>query len=182
MSVFLDSACAIARRICRDAIWADDSCNWIGPFMDSFNVWDVRQKSFGPDLYSGTSGVALFLASVEQIAHERLLRKTAEGAALHAYNHAGDFFPAQRIGVYSGTIGIAWSLVKIGELLSDVAWEDRGLSLLDHIDAAVADAGLDVMGGYAGAIPVLLELSRQYARPEWAELATLWGDRLDAPL
>jgi lantibiotic biosynthesis protein len=178
VSDFLEPARAIARRICRDAIWADGSCNWIGPVMDSVNVWDVRYKSFGPDLYSGTSGVALFLASVEHVGHERLIQKTAEGAARHAYNHANDVPPVLCVGMYSGTIGIAWSLVRAGELLGDATWQERGIELLDHVDTDPADAGLDVMSGYAGAIPVLLEMSRRYVRPAWTEMALRWGDRL----
>lgn len=46
------------------------------------------------------------------------------------------------------------------------------------MDADCVDTDLDVMSGYPGAIPVLLELSQQYARPEWADLASRWGDRL----
>lgn len=178
MSAFLDQASAIARRICRDAIWFDGSCNWIGPFSDSFNVWNVRQRSFGPDLYSGTSGVALFLASVAQMEDERLIRKTAEGAARHAYKHADDFPPPLRIGVYSGRMGIAWALIRVGELLDDPVWQEHGIALLDDIDSEITGAGLDVMSGYAGAIPVLIELSRRYARPAWIELASRWGEQL----
>jgi lantibiotic modifying enzyme len=179
MSVFFDQASAIACRICRDAIWYDGCCNWMGPTIDSFNVWDVRQKSFGPDLYSGTSGVALFLASVAHLQPERLARKTAEGAARHAFRHADDFPPALRIGVYSGRIGIAWALIQVGDLLGDSAWQERGIGLLDDLDSDVPDAGLDLMSGYAGSIPVLIELSRRYARPAWLELASCWGDRLE---
>ena len=179
MSAFLEHASAIARRICRDAIWSDGSCNWIGPSMDSWNMWDVRQKSFGPDLYSGTSGVALFLASVAQLRDEPLIRKTAEGAARYGCNHGDDLPPALGIAVYSGRLGIAWALIRVGELLENSAWQEHGIALLDRIDAEITDAGLDVMSGYAGAIPVLLELSRRYARPAWVELAFRWGDQLE---
>jgi lantibiotic modifying enzyme len=147
--------------------------------MESWNMWDVRQKSLGPDLYSGTSGVALFLASVAQLGDEPLIRKTAEGAARHACNHADDLPPALRIAVYSGRLGIAWALIRVGELLENSAWQEHGIALLDRIDAEITDAGLDVMSGYAGAIPVLLELSRRYARPAWVELALRWGDQLE---
>ena len=175
----------MARRICRDAIWADGSCNWMGPFVDSWNMWDIRQRSFGPDLYSGTSGVALFLATVAQMENDRLIRKTAEGAARHAHQHASDFPPALRIGVYSGTMGIGWVLVRVGELLGAPEWQERGLAMLDDLGPETPDAsadphpGLDVMAGYAGAIPVLLEFSRRFSRPAWVELASTWGDRLE---
>jgi lantibiotic modifying enzyme len=176
--MFLEQASAIARRICRDAIWSEGSCNWMGPSVGSSNSWDVRHSSFGPDLYSGTSGVALFLAAIAQTLNEPLITETAAGAARHAQRHAENFPPPLRVGVYSGTIGIAWALIRIGELLAAPAWQEQGIVLLDQIDAEVTDAGMDVMSGYAGAIPVLLELSRRYARPAWVELAARWADRL----
>jgi lantibiotic biosynthesis protein len=179
LSEFADIASAIARRICRDAIWAGDACNWIGPFAESWNTWEILQRSFGPDLYSGTSGIALFLASVAQIDSERLIRKTALGAATHSFKHALDFPRAAQIGVYSGTLGIAWSLLRIGEALGASEWHDRGMELLAKIDLEADGAALDVMSGYAGAIPLLLELSRQFERPAWAEMASRWGDRLE---
>jgi lantibiotic modifying enzyme len=179
VSTFFETAAAIARRICRDAIWADGSCNWIGPFVDSWNVWDIRQRSFGPDLYSGTSGVALFLASVAGMENDRLIRKTAQGAARHAYQHAGEFPPTLRAGVYSGTIGVAWALIRTGDLLDAPDWKERGFALLDDLGPQTTGDGLDVMAGYAGAIPVLLEISRRFARPAWVELASSWGDRLE---
>jgi len=179
VSVFLDQASAMARRICRDAIWSGGCCNWIGPFIESFNMWDVRQKSFGPDLYSGTGGVALFLAAAAKLEPERIVRKTAEGAARHAHQHVDDFPPPLRIGVYSGTIGVAWALIRVGELLGDSVWQDRGIALLDGLGPDPTDAGLDIMSGYAGAIPVLIQLARRYGRPAWIELASHWGDQLE---
>jgi lantibiotic biosynthesis protein len=151
--------------------------------MDGANAWEIRQRSFGGDLYSGTSGVALFLASAAEVDDERLIRKTAEGAARHAYNHALDFPPAFRIGVYSGTVGIAWSLIRVGEALGASEWQERGLSLLDSLvnglDVEAEGSGLDVISGYAGAIPALLDLSRRFARPAWAEAALRWGYELE---
>jgi lantibiotic modifying enzyme len=176
---FADVASAIARRICRDAIWAGDVCNWIGPSAESWNTWEVRHRSFGPELYSGTSGIALFLASAGQINSEALIRKTALGAARHAFRHAFEFPHAMQVGVYSGTLGIAWSLIQIGAALGVQECQDRGMELLNRIDVEADDAGLDVMSGYAGAIPVFLELSRRFERPAWADAALRWGDRLE---
>jgi len=176
---FLEQALGIARRVSRDAIWCNGSCNWIGPSIESFDMTDIRHRSFGPDLYSGTSGVALFLASASEVSGERLVRKTAGGAARHAHMHAQDLAPALRIGMYSGNLGIAWALTRVGELLGEAAWVERGLALLDDIDEEVTAGAVDVMSGYAGAIPVLLDLSRRYLRPAWLELAVRWGDELE---
>ncbi|HEX3581828.1 MAG TPA: hypothetical protein VH087_08695, partial [Thermoanaerobaculia bacterium] len=60
---FLDIAWSIGMRLCRDAIWDGDRCNWLGDSMEAHaGEWKVAHKSFGADLYSGTSGIALFLA------------------------------------------------------------------------------------------------------------------------
>jgi lantibiotic modifying enzyme len=180
VNAFFEQASVIARRICRDAIWSSDRCNWMGPFIDSFDMSDIRQKSFGPDLYAGTSGIALFLAAITGIENEPIVRKTAQGAARHAHGHADDLAPAQRIGLYSGRMGIAWALTRIGELLGDAEWQERGSALLDGIegDGEVAN-GIDVMSGYAGAIPTLLALSRRYGRRAWVEVAASWGEELE---
>jgi len=52
------------------------------------------------------------------------------------------------------------------------------MALLDELDPDLAEAGPDIMSGYAGAIPVLLQLSRRYQRSAWIELASRWGDRI----
>ncbi|HEX3683458.1 MAG TPA: lanthionine synthetase LanC family protein [Bryobacteraceae bacterium] len=179
MKPFLAQAFAIARRVSRDAIWCNGSCNWIGPSIESTDVTDVRHRSFGPDLYAGTSGVALFLASAAEASGERIVRKTAEGAARHAQSHAQDLPPAVRIGMYSGNVGITWALTRVGELLGDGTWVEQGLALLDDIDGQVSAGAIDVMSGYAGAIPVLLDLSRRYGRPAWLERAARWGGELE---
>jgi lantibiotic modifying enzyme len=179
MNDFREQASSIARRICRDAIWSDGSCNWIGPSMDSWNMWDVRQKSFGPDLYSGTSGVALFLGAVAQTDDELLIRKTSLGAAHHAWKHAANLGSVLHAAVYSGTLGIAWALIQVGELLHEPTWQDRALVLLDCLHTDVEYPGTDVMSGYAGAIPLLLKLAHRYDRLAWVELAVRWGDQLE---
>lgn len=179
MSAFLETAGAIARRISRDAIWADGCCNWIGPSMETFQVWDVRQKSFGPDLYSGTSGVALFLALAAEATDDRVIRKTAEGAARHAVSHAKEVPPQQRIGVYSGTLGIAWSLLEVDRILGDGDWTKRAVGLLAGIEGDIPGSGLDVMSGYAGAIPAFLALARRCARPDWLGLSLRCGEELE---
>jgi lantibiotic modifying enzyme len=179
VSLFLETAGALARRISRDAIWWNGCCNWIGPFTDGFQVWDVRQKSFGPDLYCGTAGVSLFLALAAEALDDRLIRKTAEGAARHAAAHALEFPSPQRIGLYTGTLGVAWSLCEVAKALGDESWTERAAALLDGMDDHIPGAGLDVMSGYAGAIPALLALASRCSRSEWAGLALRCGEQLE---
>src|SRR5260370_5545505 len=149
--------------------------------MDSFRGWCVRQKSFGPELYCGTAGVALFLALAAEAADDRLIRKTAEGAARHAASHAKEFPPQQRIAVYSGTLGVAWGLLEVGRVLGNGDWTERAVGLLDGVEDGIPGAGLDVMSGYAGAIPALLALAKRSARRDWLELSLRCGGELERP-
>ena len=55
---FLDAATAIGVGLARDAIWDGDRCNWLGDVMELvLGSWQVVHRSFGTDLYGGTSGV-----------------------------------------------------------------------------------------------------------------------------
>jgi type 2 lantibiotic biosynthesis protein LanM len=178
MSAFLDTAVSIALRLCRDAIWAGDRCNWVGPAMEG-SGWTIVHKSLGPDLYSGASGIALFLAEIATRTGERLVRKTARGAAAQASSRAEDIPPSLRIGFYSGLTGIAWALERSGALIGEQALRDRGSSLMEQLRSVDIDQQpLDVLSGCAGAIPVLLSLARWQRRPEFTDLAVRCGERL----
>src|SRR5208283_3062683 len=71
-SVFLETAISIGARLCRDAIWDGRRCNWLGDSMEfESNSWTVVHRAFGPELYNGTSGVALFLAQLYSLTGEK---------------------------------------------------------------------------------------------------------------
>lgn len=176
MSAFLETAVSIALRLCRDAIWAGDRCNWVGPAMEG-SGWTIVHKSLGPDLYSGTSGIALFLAEIATRTDERLVRKTARGAAAHASSRVEDIPPSLRIGFYSGLTGIAWALERSGALIGEQALCERSSALMEQLRAVdIHQQPLDVLSGCAGAIPVLLSLAR--FRSEFTDLALRCGERL----
>src|SRR6266571_3023051 len=102
-TIFLKAAESIGVRLCRDAIWDGLRCNWLGDSMEfTSQAWTVVHRSFGPDLYSGTSGIALFLARLHQATTEPIFRITAEGAIRQALSRLGQVSPAARIGFYSG--------------------------------------------------------------------------------
>ena len=81
--------------------------------------------------------------------------------------------------MYSGTLGIAWSLLEVGRVLGDGTWTERAIGLLDGVEDGIPGAGLDIMSGYAGAIPALLALARRCGRPEWLGLSLRCGEELE---
>src|SRR5689334_10255016 len=106
-TTFLEAADSIAARPCRNALWYCARCNWLGDSMEFVGgQWAVAHRAFGPELYAGTSGVALFLDELFRLAGERLFRLTAEGGARCALSRLEDIPEGARVGFYSGHAGI----------------------------------------------------------------------------
>lgn len=178
---FLETAVSLGAKVCRDALWADGRCNWLGNAMEPLaSGWKQVYRAFGPDLYSGTSGIALYLARLYSASEERLFRKTSLGAVRHALKQAGDIEPEARIGFYSGWVGIAYAALEISDILGEEALRRPALKLLGELGPSVLETQhLDVLAGCAGAIPPLLRIQREQGGPRsLTRLATDLGDRL----
>ena len=74
--------------------------------------------ALGPDLYGGTSGVALFLAEAGARLDDDRLRATALGAIRLALDHAGRIDPELRTACTAGPIGIAYAAARVAGLLA----------------------------------------------------------------
>jgi lantibiotic biosynthesis protein len=169
---FLDTAAFLGRKLCRDALWAGERCNWLGDSMEFVDGnWGVVHRALGPDLYGGTSGIALFLGSLHRLTGERLFRVTAEGAMAHALARAEDVPPESRLAFYAGWTGIAYVASEMGL--------DHALDLIAGAKRdAAGNPGLDVIGGSAGAIPLLLLLQRRYRDQSLKTFAVTLGEHL----
>ncbi|HEY0370997.1 MAG TPA: lanthionine synthetase LanC family protein [Thermoanaerobaculia bacterium] len=151
---FLDAAWSIGTRLCRDAIWDGDRCNWLGDSMESHaGEWKVAHRSFGPDLYSGTPGIALFLARLHMLRPDPLVAQTARGAIRQAISRA-DVIPAQyRHALYSGWVGIAYVLRELARIFDDRTYEREAHRIVDaQLGHELEPMSLDVIGGAAGGI------------------------------
>lgn len=183
-SAFLEAAFGIGAQLCRDALWAgkqgDERCNWLGSSMEpSGGQWRVVERTFGPDLYAGTGGIALFLAHLHRLTGEARFKRTAQAALRGGLARAGDIPEGGRAGFYTGAVGLAWLCDELAAPLDDETLPAQGAALLAGFDKLdPAGQGLDVLAGLAGAIPPLLLLARRWERPDLAALAERWGDHL----
>jgi len=177
---FLEAANAIGADLCRDAIWEGKRCNWLGDSMEFvLGSWQVVHRSFGPDLYGGTSGVGLFLARLYQATGTDIFRATALGAVEHTLSLWESQPEATRLAYYAGSVGIADALIEIGEALDRPELVKRALSTLAaHLATEPGPYMMDVIGGIAGAIPALLKLNARYSQPHLLDRAIALGDRL----
>jgi lantibiotic modifying enzyme len=180
-AAFIETAASLGAKVCRDALWAYDRCNWIGPVMEPLGGrWKQVHKISAPEFYGGTSGIALSLATLHQATGERVFRRTALGAIRQALARAEDIEPFARLGLYSGWFGIALAALNVANLLDDESLRAPALKLVSSLTEGEVDlTNEDVLAGCAGAIVALLLLRDQFiADDTLVEFATRLGDHL----
>jgi len=177
---FLDVAWSIGTLLCRDAIWDGDRCNWLGDSMEAHaGEWKVAHKSFGPDLYSGTSGIAFFLAQLQRFRPDRVIAQTARGALRQALSRAGEIPAEMRHALYSGWIGIALVLLDAARWLDDPSLQWEALRLVDaQLGHEIDPMSLDVIGGAAGTVLGLSAIDHRLGSDRHIEEARRLGDHL----
>jgi lantibiotic biosynthesis protein len=177
---FLEVAATLGHRIADAAIWFEGRCNWIGAVpRESRSSPSV--EALGPDLYGGTSGVALFLAEAAAKLDDDRLRATALGAIRHALEHAGEIDHRARDGLYAGLLGIAYSATRVAAVLDaeEEVSDARGLMNAWRRERTRVPAS-DVTSGCAGAIVGLAVLCDLIDEPWLADSAAKLGEELTA--
>jgi lantibiotic biosynthesis protein len=177
---YLETADSIGARLCRDAIWSGGRCNWLGDAMEyAESRWQVVHRSFGSDLYGGTSGIALFLARLYSLTQEKMFKKTAEGAIRCALSQMHEMDPAVSFGFYSGLTGIAYALAEVSPILNSDDLTEKSVQILQALPRQnVANQSWDIVSGSAGIIPVLLKLHALFPQDFLLDLALQHGEML----
>jgi len=162
----LRTADEIGHHLSQEAVWHEDRCNWLGaePVEQSRMSGQpgMTYKALSPELYSGTSGVALFLAELYAATEDLEVRRTALGAIRQALTHAGNIPPPTRLGLYGGWSGIAFAAARVGTLLNEEELLEHATQLLqrsaDEYHEHPTDYEFDLISGHAGAIAALVVL------------------------
>jgi lantibiotic biosynthesis protein len=179
---FLELAGRLGHEVAGSAIWFEGRCNWVGALpRDEYRMYGRAElaAALGPDLYGGTSGVALFLAEAGARLDDDCLRETALGAIRLALEHADRIDPHVRDGLYGGRIGIVYAAARVAGLLGaeDVHARAREVLLAWRRDGT-RSGWSDLMSGCSGAVVGLLALSRLIAEPWLIDTAARLGDEL----
>jgi lantibiotic modifying enzyme len=181
---FLEVASALAGQIARSAIWSNGRCNWVGALAIERRPRTTGHPvaaALGPDLYEGTSGVALFLAEVAARLDDGDIRATALAAVRLALDNADRLAPGVRDGLYAGPIGIAYAAARIAGLLgAEDALARARVLLTAWRDEPTRSPSSDVMTGCAGAVAGLAALPGWVDEPWLVDAAVQIGDELIA--
>jgi type 2 lantibiotic biosynthesis protein LanM len=177
---FLDAAARIGRRLCRDAVWADGRCNWLGWTVEARSgQWVTAYRAMGSSVYDGTSGIGLFLAQLAPLTGDPIIRATSEAALAQALTVIDTLSSAGEYGFYSGLSGIAWCCTESGMLLGQDALVARGRKAMLRAASIAPNAHrLDIINGSAGLIPALLDSAEREQSEELLHAAILHGEHL----
>lgn len=156
-------ALAIAKRIAASAV------RWRGSELHVGLVHDdqsgVSQAALlGPDLYTGSSGIALFLGAAAHVARDESLRRAALGALAStrdAVRHDPRLAIAS-LGGFDGVGGIVYAWARLAALLDEPSLVDDARAIANAItprDLAESPTS-DVFSGTAGLLLALLALDR----------------------
>lgn len=181
---FIAAAERIGCQICRDAIWLDARCNWLGWSMEfrgrqTGGQWAPTYRALGSQLYDGVSGIGLFLARLSHLTGDAIIRATARGALTQAVAATDMIAALGEFGYYSGLAGIARTCMDAAPLLEDETLAVRGLAtLLCAARIAPHPHRIDVINGSAGLIPVLVAAAVGSHRDELLTAAVAHADQL----
>lgn len=174
---FLETAYTISQRLCQEAIWYQKRCNWIGTVATDLD--GLTYSSLGSDLYSGTSGVGLFLAEIYGATGDPIAKKTALGAIRQALSKVDTVVSSSRLGLFSGWLGIAFATVRVGILLEEKTLLEQSAQFLQRIQHEYqAKQELDLISGNAGAIAALFLLSKILDDSSLLDFAVQLGEEL----
>ena len=170
---------SIGNCICRDAIRYNGQCNWLGTENEIIgNHPRPYYAALKGTWYSGTSGIAWFLAHLHSVTGDKCHRTTALGAIAQALQTT-DKVQRGKLGFHSGLIGIAFSAIEVGRKLHKDNLVEQGFRLLHQLyELPETEYTLDVIDGCAGAIPAIIRLDGKNKDSILNELLRKMGDYL----
>ena len=182
--IFVSEADRIAAELAEVAIRRDGSAAWIG--LDWLGDAEVFQLvCVGPDLYSGVSGIAVFLAAHAAVTGQSASAELALAAMAHVRKklkdpNAARFARSLGTGGATGLGSLIYALTVMSKSLQDEALlaDAHAASDLMTNDLIAADKWLDVMSGSSGAILCLLRLYRDTQADDVLARAVRCGEHL----
>lgn len=178
-------AAGIGERIVATSLWDRGRCTWMGatrPPSSPASLTPPVTRPLGPDLYEGSSGIALFLAYLYAATRDPAVRRAADGAIAHALSQAPAIPASRACSLYTGALGVAVVMAKAAALLErdDLRTQAAGLGAVAS-GAVASVAGADLIAGRAGAIAGFLDLWRALGADSHLMSAVVAAGSIPAP-
>ena len=160
---YLEIVEKLADKLCQEAIWYANQCNWTGIFHHT-QIGNAKTvlRALPTNFYNGSAGVGFFLAAAFHQFQKPIYKQTAIGAFEKTYGQIHKI-RNERIGFYEGQTGIAFSMIQAGEWLSENDLIEKGKKIIEDIIKNDNLAwSLDMQEGCTGALPILIMLHKKY--------------------
>ena len=178
----VETALGIGSAIVGAAHWHEDRCNWTA--IDSYEGPSLQGRdsafqALGPNLYSGTGGIGIFLADLYAASGDNDMRRAASGAIRHAVSVSTGLLDRAPRGLYTGALGVALSAAYVGLRLREPELQVAAAELAGRVaNRHVNDQEPDLTSGAAGAIAGLICLAYLLGDDACLAAAVMDGDRL----
>ncbi|MGL5792853.1 MAG: type 2 lanthipeptide synthetase LanM family protein, partial [Waterburya sp.] len=179
----IQEAIKIGDSLVNSVIRHGDGCNWLSlEYLFKANRYQLQLLD--DSLFTGRSGVCLFLAALAKVTSESKY-KDVTLAALSSLQHSLKTVEAEKrliqpgLGII-GIGGIVYSLVKISHFLEEpkLLTNAQELAKLMTPEIIAGDKKLDIIFGVAGAISGLLSLYQKTEDRSVLDTAILCGNHL----
>ncbi len=158
----------------------DDTATWLTIDVHE-EMRAFRLRPMGPAMYTGTTGVGLFLSAAAAVLDDDRARRLAFASVRAVRRAIADGVrPNLAIGGVMGATSVAYALAWMGRLLHDEGMLTDATTALLRVDEDEIrrDAHFDLAAGSAGAILVMLAVHSMKPDDELVERATRCGEHL----
>jgi len=157
-----------AMQLCRTTVPLGQGCTWQSALEGS------NESGYLSNLYSGTAGIALFLAQIGKISQIGVFTDTAEKAACWLGNEEWAY-GSTVIGLYSGEAGIGYFYIKLAEFTNNSSYVNMAIMRANRMKG-LRPSSLDLVDGIAGLILFLLKLFQTTKETRFRDWAVEFGD------
>ncbi|MBV6695777.1 type 2 lantipeptide synthetase LanM family protein [Kitasatospora aureofaciens] len=150
----LAKAVEAGEQLVREAYRGSADLAWVGPNWAPPGRWAPAE--LGPDLYSGTAGITLFLHQLATVTGDRSHRSAAQAAEVTLRQQIRR--RTDRLGGgLAGTGGVLYALAHLASHHPDAELDALAAQVIDRVAATAAEDTLhDLLAGNAGTIGGLL--------------------------
>jgi hypothetical protein len=176
----LAAAIRIGERISSRAIWSGDSCSWPSASVggEQLRRADPTTHLMAPSVYSGTAGVAIFLAELFALTRDDRFRVCCRGALVNAIQNIEQCPFDSDVSFYTGHLGIVYAISRYSLHTESSEFESTARALFDSMQESKKLGNGDIIGGASGGILALLGLLPHTSFPYSTQYAAFLGRHL----
>lgn len=157
-------ACDIGEQLCEAAIFDESGrlANWLGRrdiVDDALTArYSVRSGALGPEVYAGSSGIALFLVGLHAATGNPRFAQVASAALRRSVQYLRrTSLPLHPLSFFAGHAGVLCVMNRLPVAEIDGDFDTDRLWLREAIAEADVPRSLDVIAGAAGGILALID-------------------------